>query len=314
MGENCSPILKLQIMSRPLKTGLDYFPLDVEIDEKMELIEAKYGLIGFGIIIKLYQKIYRQGYFMEWNEDRLMLFKKAINVDINLINDVINDCLRYNIFDKNLYERFVILTSSGIQKRFLAACDRRKTVNLIKEYINIATDDINVDINFINVAETRVNQEFSTQSKVKESKVKESIVPPEVSVPINSIVVNFDFDKVKNLWNESCPSFPKILAITEARKLKLKIRIDEISGEKENYLEALSELFTKVESSKFLKGDNDRGWRASFDWLIANGKNWLKVLEGNYDNRVTNYGTDRYGNKKDTTNGANDDKIFCTGS
>ena len=31
------------------KSGIDYFPLDVILDEKFELIEAEYGLTGFGV-------------------------------------------------------------------------------------------------------------------------------------------------------------------------------------------------------------------------------------------------------------------------
>ena len=44
-------------------------------------------------------------------------------------------------------------------------------------------------------------------------------------------------------------------------------------------------LFDKVAASDFLCGESDKGWRASFDWLFENEKNWVKVIEGNYDNR-----------------------------
>ena len=40
--------------------------------------------------------------------------------------------------------------------------------------------------------------------------------------------------------------------------------------------------FEKIEASDFLKGKNDRKWKAKFDWLI-NEANMNKVLEGNYD-------------------------------
>ena len=56
-------------MSRPIKQGLDYFPMDVDLDEKFELLEAKHGLLGFAVIIKLFQRIYREGYFLKWNEE-----------------------------------------------------------------------------------------------------------------------------------------------------------------------------------------------------------------------------------------------------
>ena len=34
-------------MARPIKAGLDYFELDCHMDEKVELIEAEFGLKGF---------------------------------------------------------------------------------------------------------------------------------------------------------------------------------------------------------------------------------------------------------------------------
>jgi len=81
-------------MPRLNKTGLDYFPLDVSVDEKLELIEAKFGLVGFAVIIKLYQRIYRNGYFLMLTEERLLLFGKRVNVNINEISDIINDACK----------------------------------------------------------------------------------------------------------------------------------------------------------------------------------------------------------------------------
>ena len=150
-------------MSRPIKQGLDYFPLDVDCDDKIELIEAKHGISGFGIIIKLFQKIYKEGYYINCNEESLLLFSKRINVDINLVNEVINDCLGYNIFNKELHKNYNILTSSGIQKRYFNAIERRKTINCIKNYVIDDNNLINVNINWIETCN-------STQSKVKKSK------------------------------------------------------------------------------------------------------------------------------------------------
>ena len=40
--------------------------------------------------------------------------------------------------------------------------------------------------------------------------------------------------------------------------------------------------FEKAEASSFLKGQNNRNWMASFDWLLKDS-NMAKVLDGNYD-------------------------------
>jgi len=152
-------------MARPIKQGLDYFPMDVTTDDKFELIEAKYGLIGFGIIVKLFQRIYKEGYFLKWNEEIALIFKKKINVDINLLNAVINDAVVYNIFDKSCFNKFKILTSAGIQKRYFAACERRKGVEIIKKYVIVNINEINAYKNLVNV-----DKKYTKESKEKESK------------------------------------------------------------------------------------------------------------------------------------------------
>jgi hypothetical protein len=39
----------------------------------------------------------------------------------------------------------------------------------------------------------------------------------------------------------------------------------------------------RAAATPFLAGTGERGWRANFDWLIANDTNARKVLEGLYD-------------------------------
>lgn len=173
-------------MARPQKEGLDYFPLDVDIDQddKVQLIEARFGITGFAIVIKLFMKIYKEGYYYEWTEKEQLLFSKRINVDINLVNDVINECIKWGLFDSTLYEKYKILTSKGIQRRYLEATCRRKQVELIKEYYLIDSSKYSnvvfVSINSVNVNNNphsdKVNDDNNPQSKVKESKVKESKV------------------------------------------------------------------------------------------------------------------------------------------
>jgi hypothetical protein len=154
-------------MARPIKQGVEYFPMDVEIDDKIELIEAKHGIAGFGILIKLYQKIYKEGYFCKWNEEALLIFSKRINVDSVKVSEVVNDCLHYNLFNENLFKEYSILTSSGIQDRYFKIVEKRKQVDVIEKYIITDIYSINSNINLI-------NSSCGTQSKVKESKVKES--------------------------------------------------------------------------------------------------------------------------------------------
>jgi hypothetical protein len=164
-------------MARPLKQGLDYFPLDVDIDQddKIQVIEAEHGPLGFVIIIKLLAKIYKEGYYYKWGETEEILFSKRANVDRNITRDVVNDCINYGIFDKNMFENHRILTSTGIQKRYFEAVLRRKEVFTERKYLLLnGVYGVNADNNPVNANNNVVNDDSSTQSKVKEIKVKEN--------------------------------------------------------------------------------------------------------------------------------------------
>lgn len=88
-------------------------------------------------------------------------------------------------------------------------------------------------------------------------------------------------------WNSTCISYPKLTRFSDKRKNKVAVRLKEMGGG-DKALEICKELFVKMEGCSFLKGDNRRGWKATFDWLFENGNNWVKVYEGNYDNGTAN--------------------------
>jgi hypothetical protein len=81
------------------------------------------------------------------------------------------------------------------------------------------------------------------------------------------------------LWNQRRGSLPKVMRLTDSRKDKIKSRMAEGIT-----LDMLTQAIDLCLKSPFLRGDNDRGWTATFDWLIENDKNMTKVLEGQYSN------------------------------
>lgn len=100
-------------------------------------------------------------------------------------------------------------------------------------------------------------------------------------------------DEAMRMWNELCPSYPRVKLMSESRKNKLRVRLGEMGKGGADPMETLRTVFTKMEASSFLKGGNRRGWRANLDWVLENTNNWVKIFEGNYDNE--NYGAGRGG-------------------
>jgi hypothetical protein len=81
-------------------------------------------------------------------------------------------------------------------------------------------------------------------------------------------------------WN-SKPRLPKIKAFSKKRSDKLKTRMDE-----EFFSENWKLVIDKLEASDFCCGLNDRKWKADCTWILSNSDNYVKVMEGKYDNKA----------------------------
>ena len=120
----------------------------------------------------------------------------------------------------------------------------------------------------------KVNQEETkTKPKVNQNKTNPK---PNVNVNVNENVNVNIYKHIRDMFNETCVSFPKVQTLSEKRKKALSARLKVYTEED------FKTLFTKAEASSFLKGQNGRNWVATFDWLICDA-NMAKVLDGNYD-------------------------------
>ena len=193
-------------MARPLKNGLDYYPLNVDFfsDIKVRRLIKAGGPQSISILIALLGNIYRdEGYYMRWDNDLTFLISDLVGVTEGAVMETVNKAVHIGFFHAGLFETYKILTSKGIQARYLEAVSRRRQVFLNKNYLlldvnaynNVVLDDVIDDNNSVNVYNNSVNVDRSTQSKVKESKVKESKV-------VNTLSGNPTLDAKKNLVAE----------------------------------------------------------------------------------------------------------------
>lgn len=161
-------------MARPLKQGLDYFPLDVGFlqDMKVRRIIKSCGASAISVLIWLLGSCYRdEGYYIWWTEDLPFIVADEIGVTEGCVQEVVKRALQVGFFDAGMKEKYGILTSAGIQKRFLEVTSRRKAAFLRRDFALIS---VNVDNNSINVCNNSINVYSNEQSKVKKRKGKES--------------------------------------------------------------------------------------------------------------------------------------------
>lgn len=87
------------------------------------------------------------------------------------------------------------------------------------------------------------------------------------------------YQEIVKAYHETCVSLPGIRSVSDARRKLMRSRYHE------HGLDAIKIVFDKAEASDFLTGRKEPYWNGcGFDWLMK-PSNFLKVLEGNYDNK-----------------------------
>ena len=228
------------------KTGLEFFSLDTDLlsDDKISFLIAEHKLEGLGVYIALLTRIYRDGYFLEASERSLKTFAFRIALDYETLRKMMDTFLAEDLFNAELFKQFNILTSSGIQKRFLHGCNRRKSVRMFEEYLLFDVnkyckdEGLRVEVAIENVVEVK--------SETKETKQKKE---PEKLHPLQ-IWVNENTPRVGRM--------KKPLTFTECENL-LKSNSEAVIKETlkamENYAKLNNYLSTNLTLNNWLKRD-----------------------------------------------------------
>ena len=138
------------------------------------------------------------------------------------------------------------------------------TYQVIQLYDDInPNNDTYIDTNNDTNMHTNIGTNIGNIHKLNKTKLNKTINP---IIP---------YEKVVDLFNTVCVSLPKVEVISEGRKRAIKLIL------KKYTLEDLGKVFEEAEKSDFLRGDNNRKWTATFDWLIKEN-NIIKVMEKNF--------------------------------
>lgn len=147
---------------RPKKKGLDYFPFAVDFfdDEKIGAISGEFGIKGEITTVKLLCAIYRNGYFILWDEAlKMKLLKCLPGISLELLERIVIRLVKWGFFEQDLFDTVKVLTSKAIQRRYFAAIKKRK-VDCDYPYILISSD-----INSISDGRNSINDADNSQKK-----------------------------------------------------------------------------------------------------------------------------------------------------
>lgn len=165
----------------------------------------------------------------------------------------------------------------------------KTSVRKLPEVLNMTYQQIRTRLNYL--AESGfINAETNALSNAQNSVItlcesyglerKPESSVTQVSTHKTTHPETIDYERFCNFFNEKVSSgrIPQITKLTAKRKMAVEARLRDYGKE------ALSKAIIKASKSKFLNGDNNTQFIASFDWIFG-PMNFPKVLEGNYDNR-----------------------------
>lgn len=175
-------------MARPYKVGNNYFPSDVNIYSDLKIMDLlnEYGPIGYLVYDWIIRKVYQEGYYLEADLDQLSSFfvrdigSKWIR-NKSVVTQVIYFCADIGLFDHDLLAQGII-TSVGIQRRYLEITSRRKQPNKLEKYRILpdafSSADINSEIDNNNLVFDNDNSIMDSNNSIERKENKNTIMLP----------------------------------------------------------------------------------------------------------------------------------------
>ena len=152
-------------------------------ENAMEVIEAKYGIKGPAIVLKLLCKIYKERYYILWDEEQCLIFAYKVEREVQTgeVQEIIVILFIKGILDRSSCQENGILTSENIQKVWMEATKRRKKELSKLPYLMVKTEKENGKPD-----NTSAQQEIKQPKPLKEGKV--AVSTGDVAVSPGNVV------------------------------------------------------------------------------------------------------------------------------
>lgn len=162
---------------------------------------------------------------------------------------------------------------------------------------NVDFEEINPQKNQQKTNKNQAENQQKTNNKDKDKGNKEKNKDIQDNNSNESLsIVDITSNEVCQIWNEICApaGLQKVMKMTTKRQEKARCRLRDWQAGGADARNTFREICNAIAASSFCRGQNSHKWEATFDWIIDNDSNYVKVLEGKYNDKQT---TNDYGSR-----------------
>jgi hypothetical protein len=276
-------------MGRQRKVGLDYFPIDVDMfqDIKVRKLIRHQGGKAITVYALLLCYIYKSGYYLRWDKELPFIISELLGYEEVFITEVIKCCLLLGLLDKALYDSQNVLTSKGIQLRYLRSCSEIRRKGVIKEYNLISSEEksISSEEKLISSEEKIISSE-EMYKNVQECTIKETEKENEKERSL-SPTPPYSKEKEKEKEKENPLPLSRACARTrEESELKLHDQLQELckdSSWKElvamRYAIKAQDIISLFNEFELECKINEKCYHESLGDLKRHFSNWLRIKQ-----------------------------------
>jgi len=120
---------------RPNKNLTEY-PVGINFlhDIKVQKLIRYQGAKSIAVYMCLLGNIYSEGYYMRWDDSIPSVVSSVTGCDEGYVSEVVQCCLRVNLFSQAMFLEHAVLTSRGIQQRYRDQMLLYRRIVEIKDY------------------------------------------------------------------------------------------------------------------------------------------------------------------------------------
>lgn len=121
---------------RKIKRSLDSFPVDTDFfqDLKIRKLIKYQGGKAVSVYLALLCMIYRDGYYLERDNELSFIISTMLGYDETYVREAVQCCVALGLFDSEMLKVNDVLTSTGIQQRYMKICTAGRRLAGVTEY------------------------------------------------------------------------------------------------------------------------------------------------------------------------------------